>query len=218
MTSPIKLYGHIGPNPLKVMIVLNLLNIPYEVEEVPFSDVKKPEYTAVNPNGRIPSIHDPNTGLTLWESGAIIEYLVDKYDTDNKLSFANGSPEFYQAKQWLHFQMSGQGPYYGQVFWFSRYHSEKVPSAVERYTKEINRVTGVLEGHLKSQKEKTGSAWLVGDSLSYVDLAFIPWQLGVARMLEKADYDQDAYPHVKEWIESMTAKEEVSQAIAAVYK
>lgn len=66
----------------------------------------------------VPAIEDPTTGVTLWESGAIIEYLIDQYDTSNKLSFKS-SPEKYQTLQWLHFQMSGQGPYFGQGAWYS---------------------------------------------------------------------------------------------------
>jgi len=63
----------------------------------------------------MPAIHDPNRDLTLWESGAIIEYLIEVYDKKQKLSFPAGSNEAYLAKQWLYFQVSGQGPYFGQV-------------------------------------------------------------------------------------------------------
>src|SRR4051812_39387587 len=96
--KPIKLYGDGGPNPPKVQILLEELGLPHEVISVPWADIKKPEYTAINPNGRIPSIQDPNTGITLWESGAIIEYLIDKYDTDHKLSFEPGTNEAYHTK------------------------------------------------------------------------------------------------------------------------
>jgi len=72
--KPLLLYGGVlGPNPGKVSFILHELAVPYTVVKVAFQDVKKPEYTAINPNGRLPAIHDPNTGLTLWESGAIIE-------------------------------------------------------------------------------------------------------------------------------------------------
>lgn len=62
------------------------------------------------------AIKDPNCGIELWESCAIIEYLVEKYDTENKLNYTS-SPEKYLLKQWLYFQASGQGPYYGQAAW-----------------------------------------------------------------------------------------------------
>lgn len=71
------------------------------------ADPKEDSFTKINPNGRLPAIEDPNTNLTLWESGAIVEYLVENYDKENKLTFT-GLPEKYHLKQYLHFQMSGQ--------------------------------------------------------------------------------------------------------------
>lgn len=112
--KPIKVWGRGGPNPLKVAFILEELSIPYEIVPIPISDVKTPEYLAVNPNGRLPTIYDPNTEIKLWESGAIIEYLIEKYDHEQRLNFPTGSAEFYHARQYLYFQTSGQGPYYGQ--------------------------------------------------------------------------------------------------------
>lgn len=99
---------------------------------------------------------------------------------------------------------------YGQAVWFTKFHGEKVPSAVERYTNEINRVTSVLEGHLKEQKEKNAGGngpWLVGGKMSYADLAFIPWQRLVGMMLE--GYKAEEYPLVKEWLGKMTERKAV---------
>ena len=62
------------------------------------------------------AIKDPNTGVTLWESCAIIKYLVAEYDKEGKLNFTT-APEKYLLDQWLFFQASGQGPYYGQGAW-----------------------------------------------------------------------------------------------------
>lgn len=70
------------------------------------------------PKLSVPAIQDPNTGMQLWESGAILEYLVDTYDKEGKLSYKDG-PEKYFAKQWLFFQASGQGPYFGQAAWYA---------------------------------------------------------------------------------------------------
>ncbi|KAF2198334.1 glutathione S-transferase [Delitschia confertaspora ATCC 74209] len=211
--KPIKVYGKFGPNPPKVAILLNELDVPYEIIDIGFDKVKEPEYTAVNPNGRIPAIEDPNTGLTLWESGAIIEYLVEKYDTKQQLSFALGTPESYHAKQWLFFQTTGQGPYYGQAVWFSKYHPEPVPSAVERYVNEIKRVTGVLEGHLAKQEKGTDGPWLVGSKYSFADIAFIPWQHLITKIIGPEQFNPDDFPLVKEWVRKMVAREAVSKAI-----
>ena len=215
--KPIKVWGQGGPNPPKVAIILAELGLPHEIVPIQFSEVKKPDYLAINPNGRIPSIHDPNTGLTLWETGAIIEYLMERYDTEHRLSFAPGTPESYHAKQWLYFQVSGQGPYYGQAVWFKKYHPEQLPSAVERYIKEINRVTGVLDKYLAQQKEEHGGSdgpWLVGNKMSFADLAFVTWQGLLGRLFEKDEYDEENYPHVKEWIGKMMSREAAKTVLA----
>lgn len=60
--------------------------------------------------------------------------------------------------------------------WFTKFHSEQLPSAKERYYKEIQRVTSVLEEHLKKQEKGEDGPWLVGNKYSYADLAFVPWQ------------------------------------------
>ncbi|CZR69035.1 probable glutathione S-transferase Ure2-like [Phialocephala subalpina] len=215
--KPIKVWGKGGPNPPKVAILLGELGLPHEIIVQPLSTVKSPEYLAINPNGRIPAIYDPNTDLTLWESGAIIEYLIEQYDKEHKLSFVSGTPESYLAKQWLFFAASGQGPYYGQYGWFKLYHAEKIPSAIERYAKEVNRVTGVLEGHLTKQKVEAGSdgPWLVGGKLSFADLVFVSWQTIIALVTTKEEYDLDSFPHVKEWLGKLTAREAVKEALAA---
>lgn len=218
--KPIKAwgYGSRSANPVKLAMILNELNLPFEAIHVPFADVKNPEYTVINPNGRLPAIQDPNTGITLWESGAIIEYLVDHYDKECRLSFPPGTPESYHAKQWLYFQTSGQGPYYGQLFWFKLFHSTQVPSAIERYIKEVNRVTGVLEGHLSKEKKEHGDSigfdgpWLVGNKISYADISFVSWQKGVEHLLDKDAFDMDKYPVVKEWLAKMTARPAIKTA------
>lgn len=99
--KPIKVWGASGPNPPKVAMVLKELNLPANVVPYPLSDVNKPEYTAINPNGRLPAIQDPNTGITLWESGAILDDIVQTYDVDQRLSWPQGTAEFWHTKQWL---------------------------------------------------------------------------------------------------------------------
>ncbi|RYP53628.1 hypothetical protein DL768_001408 [Monosporascus sp. mg162] len=203
--KPITLYSlPLGPNPWKVALVLEELNIPYKSEFVDFKDVKREPYTLLNPNGRIPAIEDPNTGLTLWESGAIIEYLIEQYDKDHKISYAE-APETYLAKQWLFFQVSGQGPYYGQAVWFSRHHPEKLPSAIKRYVDEIHRVTGVLEKALEK------GDWLVGDKCTYADLSFLGWQR-VAPMFAGEDI-YEKFPKVGAWMKRMESRPAVRKVL-----
>jgi glutathione S-transferase len=211
--QPIKLYGGtLGPNPFKLTIIMDVLEVPHEDVLIPFSDVKGPAYEAINPNGRLPSIYDPNTDITLWESGAIIEYLIERYDTaePRKLSFVPRSPEAEHARQWLYLQATGQGPYYGQAWWFLNYHPEKVPSAVERYVNEAKRLTGVLEKWLAKQKDEHASGlgdgpWLVGNKMSYADLAFIPWQRGAHTAFIDHGFDLEKFPNVVDWFSRMTS-------------
>jgi glutathione S-transferase len=221
--KPIKLYGGIlGPNPLKIGIILTVLGLPFEEVVIARSDIKLPAYEAINPNGRLPSIHDPNTGLTIWESGAIIEYLIERYDVNEprKLSFAPRSAEAELARSFLYLQTSGQGPYYGQAYWFMKYHAEKFPSAVERYVNEAKRVTGVLNKWLGEQKEANAEnlgdgPWLVGNKLSYADIAFIPWQLTARMAFGEEGFDLNEFPHEKEWFERMTSSTVIKDVMDA---
>ncbi|KAH7399148.1 glutathione S-transferase [Phaeosphaeria sp. MPI-PUGE-AT-0046c] len=207
-TKPIVLHGVAGPNPVKVRMLIEELGIPYEIKEVSFADVKGPEFIAINPNGRMPAIYDPNTDLTLWESGAIIEYLIEKYDTKRTLSFEPSSNEAWLAKQWLYFQTTGQGPYYGQAVWFTKFHPEQIESAKQRYHKEIQRVTSVLEAHLKTQSRDADGPWLVGGKFSYADLAFVPWQNYAAVLTDVAEYTE-----VSAWLEKLKAKAGIKKVL-----
>ncbi|KAK5175414.1 uncharacterized protein LTR77_000553 [Saxophila tyrrhenica] len=210
--KPIKLYSHPGgPNPWKVAIILSELSVPYETQIMDFADLKKPAFESLNPNGRVPAIEDPNTNMTMWESGAIIEYLLETYDKENKLSFTQGK-EKWETKSWLHFQTSGQGPYFGQRAWFVLYHADKIDSCLERYGNEIRRVIGVIDEHLK----KTGRQYLVGDKCTYADLAFVPWHWlliqppnimgeGFAKEWE------EKYPAAWKWSQTLMQREAVNK-------
>ena len=200
--KPIKLYSHSsGPNPWKVQIILEELELPFTVEYQDMSKMKEPPFSNINPNGRVPAIEDPNTGLTLWESGAIIEYLVAKYDKSHKLTHGT-EPEIWLEKQYLYFQVSGQGPYYGQLAWFKMFEKEKIPAAIERYEKQTERVIGVLDNVLK------GKEWLVGTKCTYADLSFVTWN-DVAAFV--AGIDVNNYPNYKAWTERLKARPAVAK-------
>ncbi|OJT15254.1 Glutathione S-transferase 2 [Trametes pubescens] len=172
--APITLYmSKGGTNGWKTAIVLEELGLQYHPIYLDLykGEQKEPEHTKYNPNGRIPTLIDHgNNDFVVWESNAIITYLVDKYDPEGKLSMKTLEDKTTQL-QWLMFQASGQGPYFGQALWFLRQHSEKIPSAIERYQKEVLRIFGVLESVLAKQE------WLVGGKCTVADLSFIPWNV-----------------------------------------
>lgn len=204
--EPITVFiSQMGPNPWKVVLMLEELQLPYKTEFVDFSEVKKEPYVNINPNGRLPAMQDPNTGIQIWESGAIVEYIIDTYDKENQLSYET-SLEKWQLRQWLFFQVSGQGPYYGQASWFIRRHHEKVQSAIDRYRDEIYRVTGVLDKYLQTRE------WLVGDKCTYADLSFIAWQRNAPRLCGERFYDK--FPHAWAWMKRMEARHTVQKVYA----
>ncbi|XXH05699.1 hypothetical protein Hte_012134 [Hypoxylon texense] len=189
-----------GPNSWKVVVLLEELGVPYELQVMKFTEIKKKPFTDINPNGRVPAIEDPNTDLVLWESGAIVQYIIEQYDINKTLTY-DTLKERNQLNQWLQFQMSGQGPYFGVASWFNVLHPEKVPSAIERYNDQLKRVLGVLDGWLE------GKQWLVGDKMTYADLAFMPWNDRIDSVILCAPEAKFAgFPHVQAWHERMTAR------------
>ncbi|KAJ5111477.1 glutathione S-transferase [Penicillium argentinense] len=206
--QPITLYFHgSSPNPWKVAMILEELNLPYIKKDVSFTEIKKEPYVLINPNGRLPAIQDPNTDLTLWESGAIIEYLVETYDTNHKISFERGSEAYFHVKQFLHFQVSGQGPYFGQALWFLYQHPEKVVSAQERYINQVKRVTEVLDSVLE------GKEYLVSERFSYVDAAFVPWYEPVPSVSGNAIDLEELFPNVRSWLERVRRRPAIAKIL-----
>ena len=109
--------------------------------------------------------------------------------------------ERHLCNQWLAFQISGQGPYFGQASWFIVLHPEKVPSAIERYQNELKRILGVLDGVLE------GKQWLVGDRITFADIAFAPWNDRIDSLLFCApDKKFEGFPNVQAWHERITSR------------
>jgi len=214
-TPQFTLYSHAsGPNPWKVVIVLEELGLTYNTVYLDFNtqDQKKPEFTKYNPNGRVPAIVDhKNNDFVLWESNAILEYLVTKYDTKHIISVDSNNIELNATqRQWLFFQASGQGPYFGQGAWFSFYHKDKIPSAIERYNNEIKRVSQVLEDVLKTTKNN----YLVDGRYTIADLSFVPWFEISSRILPAEFKFDEAYPTLTKWLNTIRARPAVAKALA----
>ncbi|WYZ43667.1 hypothetical protein EsH8_VII_000103 [Colletotrichum jinshuiense] len=184
-----------------VIFVLEELGLPYEIKVIPFSAVKSAPFTDLNPNGRVPVIEDPNRDLVLWESGAVLTYLAQEYDKNQTLTYARGN-EVHHINQWLYFQTSGQGPYYGQAAWFKIHHPERVQSAIDRYINEIKRVLGVLNRSLE------GREWLVGDKMTIADMAFVPYNSLLHFFFECQPEDAfNDFPNVGSWHQRMTLRD-----------
>lgn len=126
----IVLHGHISsPNVLKCAITMEYLNVPYEVKiwDITFDRTKgrnlDDSLDKLSPNGRVPVINDPNTGIELWESGAIVNYLKRQYDHTAKLGPKNDSKQSIKDQaeldKWEMLLLTTIGPMTGQLVWFS---------------------------------------------------------------------------------------------------
>ncbi|KEY68183.1 hypothetical protein S7711_07272 [Stachybotrys chartarum IBT 7711] len=207
--KPLVLHGHdSAPNPPKVAIILKELNLPYEKVDYDFVQIKQEPFISLNPNGRMPALVDPNNNdITLFESGAIIDYLVATYDKSHTISYPPSDPKYHITRCWEHFQMSGQGPYFGQKVWFERNHPEKIESAIERYRNEMKRVTGVIDSHLK----KGDNEYLTGDRVTYADLMFIPWI--AIHPVFNPEVDLSEYEAYGAWVERLMKRPAVKTVV-----
>ena len=200
----IDLYTWTTPNGRKVSIMLEELALPYRVHPINIGQGEQfgPEYLKINPNGKIPSIIDPEgpggEPITMMESGAILIYFAGKA---GKLLPASVRDR-YVALQWLMFQMGGVGPIFGQVHHFLRAAKEQVPYAIERYTRETRRLYGVLNERLKDRE-------FLADRYSVADIATYPW---VARH-EWHKTDLNDFAHVKRWFDAISARPAVKRGM-----
>ena len=214
--KPLVLHAHhTGPNPYKVAIALEKLDLAYTVKLWDFSasssGVKGAEFTAINPNGRVPALEDPNTGVTSWESLACINYLLRVYDQGGKLGPSKAAGEQGRADfdAWTSFLVSTMGPMMGQCNWFRHYHPEKIEGALKRYEEQAYRCFGVLE----EQLGKSGGKYIVGgEKPSVVDVHFYPW----VYQYNFAGLSLEKYPKVKGWLDSIAGLDEVKRAYERV--
>src|SRR4051812_6691739 len=193
------------PNGRKVSIMLEECGLPYSVHKIDISkgDQFKPEFLKISPNNRIPAIVD-NDGpggkpISLFESGAILIYLAGK--TGNFLPV--DLHERYAALQWLMWQMGGVGPMFGQANHFRAYAVEKITYAIERYTNEANRLTGVLDRRLAD------ASYLAGEDYSVADMAVFPWM----RNADRRGIKLSDYPHAQRWFDAINARPAVVRAV-----
>ena len=182
----IDLYTWTTPNGRKASIALEELGLPYKAHAIDISKDEQfaPAFLKISPNNRIPAIVDNDTGLSLFESGAILIYLADK---TGKLMPKDGEKR-YRVMEWLMWQMGGVGPMLGQVHHFVKYNKGKAPYAEERYSKEAQRLYGVLDRRLEGRE-------FLADEYSIADIATWPW---ISRF-EWQEIDLSKFPNVKRW-------------------
>jgi GSH-dependent disulfide-bond oxidoreductase len=194
----IDLYFAATPNGLKARLFLEEAQLPYRILPVGLSKGEQfnPDFLAISPNNKIPAIvdHEPPGGgapITMFESGAIMLYLAEKAGCLIP-SDVHGRCE---VLQWLFWQMAGLGPTAGQIGHFNVYAPEKVPYAIERYTRETNRLYGVLDRQLSDRT-------FIAGEFSLADIACYPWIVPhEAHGQNLADFS-----HLKRWFETVAAR------------
>jgi GST-like protein len=201
----IDLYTWGTPNGRKVSIMLEECGLPYNVHKINIGANEQfaPDYVAINPNSKIPSIVDADgpdgKPICMMESGAILIYLSGK--TGKLLPKSDRGR--YKALEWLMFQMGAIGPMFGQVHHYLRSAKEPVPYAIERYTREKDRLYGVLDRRL-------GEAGYLAGEYSIADIATYPW---VARH-DWHKTDLNTFPNVKRWFDAIGARPAVQRGMA----
>lgn len=208
MTEPLlDLYTAPTPNGHKVSVALEELALPYCVKAVDILSgaQKRPDYLALNPNGRIPTLVDRGNGdFAIFESGAILLYLAEK--TGQLLPSEAKARSV--AIQWLMFQMAGVGPMMGQANVFYRYFPKKIPEAIERYQNESRRLLAVLDTRLGQ------SEWLAGQDYSIADIANWCW----ARTYKWSGVSIDGLEHLSRWLKAIAARPAAARGLAVPVK
>ena len=180
--------------------MLEECTLEYEVKKVNIGrgDQFSDEFLAISPNNRIPAIVDHDTGVSVFESGAILMYLAERSDR-----FMPGKmPERHDVLQWLFWQMAGLGPMAGQLSHFVNYAPEPVPYAHTRYEKEYDRLLGVMNTRLADRD------FLAGD-YSIADIASFPWVAGYKRL----GTSLDSFAHLRRWFDEIKKRPAVRKGM-----
>jgi GST-like protein len=204
----IDLYYWPTPNGWKISIMLEECGLPYKMRPINIGKGEQfsPEFLAFSPNNRMPAIVDnapSDAGLepiTVFESGAILLYLAEKTGQFMPSDVRGKN----QVMQWLMWQMGGLGPMAGQNGHFLLYAPEKIPYAMDRYAKEVNRLYGVLN----TQLCKTG-AFVAGAEYSIADMAIFPW----VRTHKAQNVTLTEFPHVQRWYDNLFQRPAVKRGL-----
>lgn len=204
------------PNGWKVTIMLEECGVDYKIIPVDIGggDQFKPEFLRLSPNNRMPAIvdHEPLGGgepLTLFESGAILEYLAEK---TGKFLPQEPGPR-YKVLQWLHWQMANLGPMMGNANHFKNYaknitddHSQ-LEYGIKRFCGEVDRLCGVMDAQLGVHPYLAGADYTIADIITW------PWAMLTKRMLDEEAWEK--YPNVSRWVRDVRSRPAVEKGFRA---
>jgi len=203
----IDLYFWPTPNGQKVSIMLEETGLAYRVRPVNIlrGEQFRRSFLALNPNNKIPVIVDhlgpSRRPLTLFESGAILQYLGEKSGR-----FLPKHPRArLETLQWLTFQLANVGPMFGQCGHFLGYAPRKIPYAIDRYRNETLRLYGVMDRRLREHEYLAGR-------YSIADIATWPWV--AVRWLHRIDLDE--FPQVRRWYQAIERRPAVQRGMAVL--
>ncbi|HKJ19706.1 MAG: glutathione binding-like protein [Gammaproteobacteria bacterium] len=196
----IELYYWPTPNGHKISIMLEECGLEYEVRAVDIGagDQFAPEFLAISPNNRIPAIVDSDTGISVFEGGAILVYLAEKAGR----FLPTDTTQRFDVLQWLFWQAGGLGPMAGQLSHFVNYVQEDVPYAHKRYANEYDRLLAVMDVRLRNRD------FLAGD-YSIADIASFPWVLPYRRF----GNDLDNFPNLRRWFDTLKERPAVQRGV-----
>ncbi len=198
----IRFYYNLGPNPMKVALLLEELELPYQPVPVDSrkGDQFDPGFVALNPNSKLPCLVDGD--VTVFDSNAILLYLAER--TGRFLPEATPGARG-ELLSWLMFVATGIGPYSGQAVHFRHFAPEPKAYAVGRYAFEAERHWGILEARLG------GRRFMLGDSYGIVDMAVWGW----ARMLPFVTGDEAVWtrlPNLHRLLDEINARPAAARA------
>lgn len=203
------------PNGWKVSIMLEECGLEYRVIPVDIGagDQFKPEFLRISPNNRMPAIvdHDPPGGgepISIFESGAILEYLADKTG-----KFLPKEPRGrYKVLQWVHWQMANLGPMMGNANHFKNYAKniaddpKQLEYGIKRFVGEVDRLCGVMDAQLSANR------FLAGDEYTIADIISWPWAMLTARLIDESVWE--TFPNLKRWVDEVGSRPAVQKGRA----
>lgn len=202
----ITLHTWTTPNGRKPLILLEELGVPYDIVPVDLGKEEQfqPEFLKISPNNKIPAIVDSEAEggpLSLFESGAILTYLADKY---GRFLAPSGAAR-WQATQWLHWQIGGLGPMLGQLGFFAK---QDDPFALDRFVKEADRLLTVLDRQL------AGAQYVAGADYTIADIACYTWIMAASERLKDTLGELLDKPNLQRWLALVGARPAVQKGMA----